>query len=166
MSLKMYLSLRPDKINLSSPILWTKWVWGPNWFQKQCLIYKGPGGWWLRAPLLNDSGSIASSYMVAHSHLWLQSQGIWWPFLASTGIRHAHMVHRHTCRQCTHTYTFFSQNIKSRTQRYIRVTWKHDLEHQKWIKKKNTKTERTRKWTDGNNTIKNFISSLQQMGLQ
>ena len=61
---------------------------------------------WSRAltALAEDPGLSLSTYMVAHKYLYLQFQGIQPLLLASMGTRRMHTVHRHTCRQNTHTH--------------------------------------------------------------
>lgn len=42
----------------------------------------------LVAPAENPD-SVSNNHMVAHNHLELKFQDIWWPLLTSAGIRHA-----------------------------------------------------------------------------
>lgn len=45
-----------------------------------------------------------NSHTVAHNHLKLEFQGIWFPCLASERAPGIHVAHRHTCRVNTHTH--------------------------------------------------------------
>lgn len=53
------------------------------------------------AALPEDSGYVASTLVTIDNHLYLQSQRIRCHFLFSLGTQ---VVHKHTCRQNTHTY--------------------------------------------------------------
>jgi hypothetical protein len=65
-NLKRYLSLRPDKINLSSPHSLDKVIMRPKLIPETVFNMQGPGAWWLRAAILNVPGSIPNTYIVAH----------------------------------------------------------------------------------------------------
>lgn len=47
---------------------------------------------------------VPSNHMGAQHHLEPQYKRIQLPFLAATGTRHTHVVHRHTHRQDNHTH--------------------------------------------------------------
>lgn len=46
------------------------------------------------ATLMEDLGSVGSTYMAAHNHLYLQVQGIQHPFLASLGMCMGTQTHK------------------------------------------------------------------------
>ena len=52
--------------------------------------------------LLEDLGSIPSTHMVAHNHLWPQLQDIFHPLLASKGTRHIYGAQTRASKAGTH----------------------------------------------------------------